>query len=61
MCFVQDDPPGGGDIPNADGLPRGLLPEARGEDHPGQALQVESRFTHVFYFYVCTRVFCVIE
>ena len=50
LCSVKDDPPCGGDIPRTDGLPRGLLLEARGEDHPGQALQVEKlqAFTHVF-------------
>lgn len=31
----QDDPPCGGDIPSADGLPRGVLLEVRGEDHQG--------------------------
>ena len=50
MCSVKDDPPGGGDIPRADGLPRGLLHEARGEDHPGQALQVEKPLLTFFLY-----------
>ena len=58
MCSVKDDPPGGGDIPRADGLPRGLLHEARGEDHPGQAFQVESCFTHVYS--VCTNKYALV-
>ena len=47
---VKDDPPGGGDIPRADGLPRGLLHEARGEDHPEQALQVEKPLLTFFLY-----------